>query len=63
MTQKEIYCCGRAEYLSEYEGCSLTEGYARAEEEWNKQHKVNRFVHREEYDYDDHEEGKNEKSL
>lgn len=31
MTQKEIYCMGRAEYLAEYEGYSLTEGYAIAE--------------------------------
>lgn len=34
MTQKEIYCMGRAEYLAEYEGYSLKEGYAIAEREW-----------------------------
>ena len=34
MTQKEIYCMGRAEYLAEYEGYSLLEGYKRAEKEW-----------------------------
>ena len=35
MTQKEIYCMGRAEYLSEYEGYSLAEGYKKAEQEYN----------------------------
>lgn len=35
MTPKEIYCMGRAEYLAEYEGYSLTAGYKKAEEEWN----------------------------
>ena len=39
MTQKEIYCMGRAEYLAEYEGCSLTEGYAKAEKEWEEMNK------------------------
>jgi hypothetical protein len=34
MTPKEIYCMGRAEYLAEYKGYSLTEGYAIAEKEW-----------------------------
>ena len=34
MTQKEIYCAGRAEYLAEYEGYSLIEGYQVAEKEW-----------------------------
>lgn len=34
MTQKEIYCMGRAEYLAETKGISLTEGYAIAEKEW-----------------------------
>lgn len=36
MTPKEIYCMGRAEYLSEYEGYSLTEGYKKAEKEWEE---------------------------
>ena len=36
MTNKEIYCMGRAEYLAEVEGCSLTEGYARAKKEWEE---------------------------
>ena len=40
MTKKEIYCMGRAEYLAEIEGCSLTEGYARAEKENDNNHKV-----------------------
>ena len=35
MTSKEIYCNGRAEYLSTYKGYSLTEGYDKAEKEWN----------------------------
>lgn len=34
MTQKQIYCMGRAEYLAEYEGYSLAAGYAIAEKEW-----------------------------
>ena len=34
MTTKEIYCTGRAEYLNEYEGCSLSEGYNIAEHEY-----------------------------
>ncbi len=34
MTPKEIYCMGRAEYLSEFEGYSLAEGYKIAEKEW-----------------------------
>lgn len=36
MTKKDIYCMGRAEYLSEYEGYSLTEGWKIAEKEWHK---------------------------
>lgn len=36
MTKKEIYCMGRAEFLAEFESCSLTEGYARAEKEWKE---------------------------
>ena len=35
MTQKEIYCMGRTEYLAEYEGYSLTEVYQVAESEWD----------------------------
>lgn len=34
MTDKEIYCMGRAEYLNEFEGYSLKEGYEIAEDEW-----------------------------
>jgi hypothetical protein len=34
MTSKEIYCMGRSEYLAEYEGYSLLEGYKIAEKEW-----------------------------
>lgn len=33
MTQKEIYCMGRAEYLAEYEG------YVIAEKEWEEMNK------------------------
>lgn len=33
MTEKEKYCMGRAEYLAEFEGYSLTEGYEQAEAE------------------------------
>lgn len=36
MTTKEIYCMGRAEFLSEYEGYSLKEGYEKAEKEFDK---------------------------
>ena len=39
MAPKEIYCMGRAEYLAEYEGYSLTEGYAIAEKEWEEMNK------------------------
>ena len=35
VTQKEIYCMGRTEYLAEYEGYSLTEGYQVVEAEWD----------------------------
>lgn len=34
MTEKERYCTGRAEYLAEHSGCSVTEGYRIAEREW-----------------------------
>ena len=34
MTDKEIYCMGRAEYLAEHEGCSLADGYKKAEKEF-----------------------------
>lgn len=37
MTPKEIYCMGRAEYLAEYKGYSLTEGYRVAEKEYDDQ--------------------------
>lgn len=36
MSQKEIYCTGRAEYLAKYDGYSLTEGYQVAESEWER---------------------------
>ena len=36
MTPKQTYCMGRAEYLAEYEGYSLIEGYKIAEKEWNE---------------------------
>lgn len=36
MTPKEIYCMGRAEYLAEYKGYSLIEGYKQAEKEWKE---------------------------
>ena len=39
MTKKEIYCMGRAEYLAEYEGYSLAEGYEIAEKEWEEKNK------------------------
>lgn len=39
MTPKQIYCMGRAEYLAEYKGCSLTEGYKIAEKEWDERQK------------------------
>lgn len=35
MTDKEIYCTGRAEYLYEYFGYSLKEGYKIAEKEYD----------------------------
>ena len=35
MSAKEIYCMGRAEYLAEYKGYSLSEGYVIAEKEWD----------------------------
>lgn len=38
MTPKQIYCMGRAEYLADHEGYSLTEGYAIAEKEWDAKH-------------------------
>lgn len=39
MTKKEQYCCGRAEYLNETIGISITEGYAIAEKEWDFNHR------------------------
>lgn len=36
MTEKEIYCQGRAEYLNEYEGYPLIYGYKIAEKEWEE---------------------------
>lgn len=37
MTPKEKYCMGRAEFLAEYFGISITEGYKQAEKEWEEQ--------------------------
>lgn len=34
MTYKDAYCIGRAEYLAQFEGYSLMEGYDVAENEW-----------------------------
>lgn len=39
MSHKDIYIMGRAEYLSEYKGCLLTEGCNIAEKEWEETHK------------------------
>ena len=39
MTNKEIYCMGRSEFLAEVEGCSLSECYSRAEIEWKEMNK------------------------
>lgn len=36
MTKKDVYIMGRAEYLADHEGYSLTESYKIAEKEWNK---------------------------
>lgn len=53
MTDKERYCMGRAEYLAEYEGYSLSEAYKIAEKELYatmstviKQHKESRSIRR-----------------
>ncbi len=40
MTQKEIYCTGRAEYLAEFEGYSLVEAYKKAEQEWEESEEI-----------------------
>lgn len=37
MTDKEIYCMGRAEFLAESKGITLTEASKVAEQEWNAQ--------------------------
>lgn len=42
MTDKEIYCMGRAEYLAEFEGYSLSEGYKIAEGEFEESKKVSK---------------------
>ena len=42
MTPKQIYCMGRAEYLAEYEGYSLREGYVKAELEWEEREEMNK---------------------
>ena len=39
MTEKEKYCMGRAEYLAEFEGYSLADGYRKAEKEWEEMNK------------------------
>lgn len=36
MTQQEIYEMGRADYLNEVEGKSLTEGSKQAKKEWDE---------------------------
>lgn len=36
MTPKDIYIMGRAEYLTDHEGYSLTEACKIAEKEWDK---------------------------
>lgn len=38
MSKKDICIMGRAKYLADYEGYSLTEGCEIAEKEWNKKH-------------------------
>ena len=38
MTKKDIYIMGRAEYLADHEGYSLTEGCKIAEKEWNERY-------------------------
>lgn len=38
MTPKDIYCMGRAEYLCEFEGCSLSDCYEIAIKEWHNAH-------------------------
>lgn len=38
MTDKEIYCMGRADYLAYYDGYSLEEGYKKAEKEYEENH-------------------------
>ena len=43
MTEKDIYCCGRAEYLNEHSGMSIKEGYAIAEKEWDTQHRPSQY--------------------
>lgn len=45
MTKKQIYCMGRAEYLAEYEGYSLNEGYEIAENEWNESEGANQCTY------------------
>jgi hypothetical protein len=37
MTDKERYCMGRAEYLADHEGTTLSDGYEKAEKEWEEQ--------------------------
>lgn len=44
MIPKDIYIMGRAEYLSEYKGYSLTEGCKIAEKEWEEAHKQINFL-------------------
>lgn len=52
MNDKEIYCMGRAEYLSDTLGISLTAGYAQAEEEWSKGRTTRSRRHMDESEYD-----------
>lgn len=39
MSERDQYVMGRAEYLSEYEGYSLTEGTKIASKEWEEMYK------------------------
>lgn len=36
MTKKDIYIMGRAEYLYDHEGMSISEGYEIARKEWEE---------------------------
>lgn len=38
MSDKDIFCMGRAEFLAESKGLTLTEASEIAESEWNEMH-------------------------